>query len=136
MKTPFSLRLYLTLALLSVMTLRSAADFLSPQLPARASAKGALTPPPAGTNVWTVTSDDDSGPGTLRQAIADAAPGDTIRFALRRYKSLGFASPEIISLNSTLVIDRDLIIAGPGPEKLHETGRIVRARPDSLQSMH
>ena len=29
----------------------------------------------------TVTSLNDSGPGSLRQAIADAAPGDTIDFA-------------------------------------------------------
>jgi hypothetical protein len=30
----------------------------------------------------TVTSLNDSGPGSLRQAIADAAPGDTIDFAV------------------------------------------------------
>jgi hypothetical protein len=118
MKIQFSLRIYLTLALLSVMTLRSAADFLSPQLPARAAAPKALAVPVPGTNVWTVTSDDDSGPGTLRQAIADAASGDTIRFALRRYKHFNFHAPEIISLKSTLVIDKDLNIVGPGPAKL------------------
>ncbi len=118
MKTHFSHRLCLTLALLSVMTLRSAADFLSPQLPARVAVPKALAAPAAGTNVWTVTSDDDSGPGTLRQAIADAAPGDTIRFALRRNKHSNFHSPEIISLKSTLVIDKDLNIVGPGPATL------------------
>jgi hypothetical protein len=31
--------------------------------------------------VWLVTSSADSGPGTLRQALLDAAPGDTVRFS-------------------------------------------------------
>ena len=30
----------------------------------------------------TVTTLDDSGPGSLRQAISDAAPGDTLDFAV------------------------------------------------------
>ena len=34
---------------------------------------------PAGT--ITVTNGHDSGPGSLRQAIIDAAPGDTVNFA-------------------------------------------------------
>ena len=41
-----------------------------------------LTRPPvvkAGT--ITVTSDADGGPGTLRQAVLDALPNDTINFA-------------------------------------------------------
>src|SRR5260221_13891289 len=33
-------------------------------------------------NLITVTNSADSGAGTLRQAIADAAPGDTIDFAV------------------------------------------------------
>ena len=119
MKTHFSLRICLTLALLSAMTLRSAADFLSPQLPARPVAKSAIAPPPSpGTNVLTVTSDNDSGPGTLRQAIADAAPGDTIRFSLHRMKSFGFDGSDTIALKSSLTIDKDLNIVGPGPAKV------------------
>ncbi len=105
--------------MLSAMTLRSAADFLSPLLPARPVAKIALAPPPSpGTNVLTVTSDNDSGPGTLRQAIADAAPGDTIRFSLHRMKSFGFDGSDTIALKSSLTIDKDLNIVGPGPAKV------------------
>lgn len=118
MKTLASLILSPALVLLALGASQARADFLSPQLPARPAVPKALAAAVPGTNVWTVTSDDDSGPGTLRQAIADAAPGDTIHFALRRSKHLGFASPEIISLKSTLVIDKDLNIVGPGPAKL------------------
>lgn len=68
-------------------------------------------PDPAGlpAALW-VTSTADSGPGSLRQVIADAAPGDTIRFDLH--------CPARIVLADTLVIDKDLIVAGPGPHQL------------------
>jgi hypothetical protein len=59
--------------------------------------------------LW-VTNTADSGPGSLRQAIADAAPGDTVRFDLH--------CPARIVLADTLVIDKDLIVAGPGPREL------------------
>ena len=36
---------------------------------------------PAKTSIITVTSDSDSGLGSLRQAILDAQPGDVINFA-------------------------------------------------------
>lgn len=52
-----------------------------------------------------VTTTSDSGPGSLRQAIADAAPGDTITFA----PSL---SGQTIVLSSTLTIDKALTIDG------------------------
>jgi hypothetical protein len=64
----------------------------------------------------TVNSSADSGgicPGptcTLRQAIATALPGDTIDFS---------PSISLIDLTSgELLIDKDLIIAGPGPNLL------------------
>lgn len=53
----------------------------------------------------TVTSNADSGAGTLRQAIIDATAGDTIDF------SLGSGS-ETITLASTLSINKNLIIDG------------------------
>ena len=106
------------LALLALGLGHARADFLSPQLPALPSAPKALAPPAPGTNVLTVTSDDDSGPGTLRQAIADAAPGDTIRFALHRMKSFGFDGADTIALKSSLTIEKDLNIVGPGPAKV------------------
>ena len=52
-----------------------------------------------------VTSLNDSGPDSLRQAIIDAAPGDTIQFD----PSLG---GQTIALASELLIDKDLIIDG------------------------
>jgi hypothetical protein len=45
------------------------------------SAQGA-----AGADRITVTTTDDSGPGSLRQAIADANPGDTIKIPPGRFK--------------------------------------------------
>lgn len=54
--------------------------------------------------VW-VTSKADSGPGTLRQAIAAASPGDTIRFSPE-------SSERTIILASELIVDKDLTISG------------------------
>jgi|GEM_PF-2693263 len=58
--------------------------------------------------VLTVSSLADSGPGTLRQRIADAAPGDTINFAV---------SGSIVSTGN-LVISQPLTVSGPGPQQL------------------
>ena len=54
----------------------------------------------------TVTNTNDSGSGSLRQALTIANDGDTI----------GFAVTGTISLTSgELVIDKNIIISGPGP---------------------
>ena len=54
----------------------------------------------------TVTNTNDSGPGSLRQALTIANDGDTI----------GFAITGTISLTrGELVIDKNIIISGPGP---------------------
>jgi predicted outer membrane repeat protein len=51
-----------------------------------------------------VTTDADSGPRSLRQAISDALPGDTVTFA----------GDYTITLSSTLTIAKDLTIDGVG----------------------
>ncbi len=65
----------------------------------------------------TVTNTDDSGEGSLRQAIADAAAGDTIEF------NLGMTEPAVITLTSgELVINKKLTITGPGADMLTISG--------------
>lgn len=59
-------------------------------------------PPGAGCQVSTTA---DSGPGSLRQALADAAPGDTICFAPA-------LAGQTITLGSTLTIGKNLTIDG------------------------
>ncbi|HEU0273491.1 MAG TPA: right-handed parallel beta-helix repeat-containing protein [Candidatus Udaeobacter sp.] len=61
----------------------------------------------------TVTNENDSGAGSLRQAIIDASPGDTIYFA---------PSVTTVTLTSAeLVIDKNLTITGPGANTLTVT---------------
>src|SRR5262249_38983942 len=63
-----------------------------------------------------VTNNGDSGPGSLRQAIADAPAGGTIVFspALRG---------ETIPLSSgALEVDKNLSIQGPGSDRLSVSG--------------
>jgi hypothetical protein len=58
----------------------------------------------------TVANGNDSGAGSLRQAIIDASPGDTINFA-----------PSVTTVTLTsgeLVIDKTLTITGPGANRL------------------
>jgi len=61
----------------------------------------------------TVANGNDSGSGSLRQAIVDASPGDTINFA-----------PSVTTITLTsgeLVIDKDLTMTGPGANRLTVT---------------
>jgi hypothetical protein len=63
----------------------------------------------------TVTNENDSGAGSLRQAIIDASPGDTINFA-----------PSVTTVTLTsgeLVIDKNLTITGPGANRLTVTAK-------------
>ncbi len=78
-----------------------------------------LTCAPAMAADVVVSSLDDSGAGTLRNAIAGALAGDRIVFAP------GLAGT--ISLNSTLTISRDLIIEGNGNIELdgRDTSRVL-----------
>ena len=60
-----------------------------------------------------VTNLNDSGPGSLRQAIASAAPGATITFGV-----VG----TIVLTSGELVIDKDLVLDGPGSAALFISG--------------
>jgi hypothetical protein len=68
----------------------------------------------AGASTLTVTSVADSGPGTLRDALADAADGDTID-ATRIHGTIQLTSGE-------LFVGRSVVIAGPGPAHLAVDG--------------
>ncbi|HEX7315295.1 MAG TPA: Calx-beta domain-containing protein [Pyrinomonadaceae bacterium] len=69
----------------------------------------------AAVAVLTVTNTNDSGVGSLRQAVADAAPGDTINFSL--------PSGSVITLTSQeLVLDKNLAVSGPGADSLAVSG--------------
>jgi hypothetical protein len=68
--------------------------------------------------VWTVVNPADSGPGTLRAAVASSAAGDTIQFA--------FTGP--ILLASSINIPHTLYVQGPGPSLLTiDAGGVDRA---------
>lgn len=70
-----------------------------------------------------VSSTADSGPGSLREALARASSGDTIRFAPSIWG-------DTILLNSELVVCGDIVLMGPGRDQLAISGqnqtRIVR----------
>jgi hypothetical protein len=97
-------------AALSLMGGHATAGFVSPIIPAQDSAPPVELRPAGGSSLWTVINDHDDGPGSLRYAVVNAAPGDTIRFALHPHS--------LIELQSTLVIDKDLAILGTDPKKL------------------
>ena len=60
-------------------------------------------------DIITVITTADSGPDSLRQALADAQDGDTIQFdAALNGQTIGLESSE-------LVIDKNITISGPGP---------------------
>ncbi len=61
----------------------------------------------------TVTNTNDSGPGSLRQALHDANDGDTITFAV---------TGTIVLTSGGLVIDKNITISGPGPNRLSIDG--------------
>src|SRR6476659_1732747 len=63
-------------------------------------------------DVITVTNTNDSGPGSLRQALADANDGDTINF------DVSLKGQTIALTSGELVIDKSITITGPGSDQL------------------
>ena len=87
-------------------------------------------PPDCFAATLSVTNLADSGPGTLRQAIADAQSGDTITFA----------TAGTITLNgSSLHIANNLTITGQGPGNLSVSGnnasRVFDVAPSATASI-
>ncbi len=68
----------------------------------------------AGANTLTVTSTADSGPGTLRAALASAADGDTI--------DVTGVSGTILLTSGELLVSNSVDILGPGPDGLFVNG--------------
>src|SRR6476660_437207 len=66
---------------------------------------------PAYATTITVTNTNDSGPGSLRQALADVQNGDTIVFKLGGAATISLTSGE-------LVINKDIAVNGPGANLL------------------
>jgi uncharacterized protein (UPF0333 family) len=64
----------------------------------------------------TVSNTNDSGPGSLRNAVSIAAPGDTINFSVTGTLTL---------TSGALSIGKDLTIVGPGPSNLAISGNDV-----------
>ena len=63
-----------------------------------------------------VTNTDDSGPGSLRQTIADAADGSVVHFAA------AIAGQTIVLTTGQIVIDKGLTIEGPVPAGMTISG--------------
>jgi len=64
----------------------------------------------------TVTTTADSGPGSLRQALADANDGDTINFTV---------TGTIALTSDELAVDKSVTISGPGPTLLAVWGYVT-----------
>lgn len=88
-----------------VVTLAAFITLVGSSTQASATAQGAPTLPA----IITVTNTEDSGPGSLRTAIAQAVPGDTINFNVTGAINLS---------SGALTINKDLIISGPGADIL------------------
>src|SRR4029077_1654317 len=71
----------------------------------------------------TVTNYNDSGPGSLRQALANANNGDTINFAV---------SGTIILTRGEVLVNKNVTISGPGADQLSIHSRQVLFDPAAV----
>jgi polymorphic membrane protein len=87
----------------------------SSKLRPRPTPRARPTPQPGPAQTIIVINTNDSGPGSLRQALAGSSDGDTIDFAVAG----------IIELNSgELVVNKSITISGPGSENLALDGKL------------
>jgi hypothetical protein len=91
---------------------RNAPSFLFPRLFLVGALLSALGASIAVASTHVVTSLADSGPGTLRSAIAGAADGDTVAFAAELFPD--GTTQTLLLEGGTLLLDKSLTIAGPG----------------------
>jgi hypothetical protein len=77
---------------------------------------------PAQATTITVINTNDSGPGSLRQALADANNGDTINF------DPALKGQTITLTSGELAIDKNITITGPGANLL-AVSRVQNASP-------
>jgi hypothetical protein len=84
------------------------------------------TPTPSPTPTTIVTNTNDTGPGSLRQALADANNGSTINF------DPSLNGQRIMLTSDELVIDKNLTINGPGPNLLG----VYRSSQTSFRIFH
>jgi uncharacterized repeat protein (TIGR01451 family) len=66
-----------------------------------------------------VITNADSGPGSLRQALADACPGSTISFDMNQVVS------PITLTTGELIVDKNVTITGPGANLLTISGNLA-----------
>ena len=78
-------------------------------------------------DVLIVTSTADSGAGSLRDAIAAASDGNSIRFDAT-------LNGQIITITSELVVDKNITISGPGPALL-TVGPDSNAHPAAFHAL-
>jgi hypothetical protein len=81
-------------------------------------------------NIIVVTNTNDSGPGSLRDALASANNGDEITFAI---------TGTITLTSGELLVDRSITILGPGAENLAVDGdansRVFHIGPDATVTL-
>jgi uncharacterized repeat protein (TIGR01451 family) len=77
----------------------------------------AVLPAPVSGATLPVTNCNDSGPGSLRNAVATAAAGDTVAFSVSCPPAL-----PILLLSGPITISQNLTISGPGAAQLAVSG--------------